>query len=213
MFSRLDQLIVEFDRALRTTASVPVSISGRESPIAGATETDFTLSEAERRHSAGLMRVNHVGEVCAQALYHAQGLAARDPQLRREFERAADEEGDHLAWTATRLEQLRSHASLLNPFWYAGSFALGWCVGKAGDRVSLGFVVETERQVEQHLAGHLDRLPENDSVSRAIVGRMRQDEARHGEAARALGAMAMPRPIRWAMRTAARVMTATAYWI
>ena len=159
------------------------------------------------------MRVNHVGEVCAQALYAAQAQSTRDADLRRAFEDAAREEGDHLAWTASRLEELGARPSLLNPLWYAGSFALGWVAGKAGDAVSLGFVVETERQVEEHLGGHLERLPENDHESRAIVEAMRNDEIAHGARAKEAGAAELPPLARAAMRAAARVMTTTAYWI
>lgn len=157
------------------------------------------------------MRVNHVGEVCAQALYNAQLLATRDPALRESFHHAAREETDHLAWTHQRLRELNARPSLLNPLWYAGAFGIGWLAGRVGDKVSLGFVVETEAQVEQHLASHLDRLPVNDLASRAIVHQMKEDEARHGAQAQQAGAATLPPPVRWAMRAAAKVMTTTAH--
>ena len=159
------------------------------------------------------MRVNHVGEVCAQALYQAQALTARTPALRRQMAAAAQEETDHLAWTEQRLRELGDRTSLLNPLWYAGAFALGLAAGRAGDAWSLGFVVETERQVEEHLAGHLSRLPERDAASRAIVAQMRDDEAQHARAAEQAGAARLPAPLRLAMRIAARVMTTTAHRI
>ena len=157
------------------------------------------------------MRVNHVGEVCAQALYSAQALATRDPLLRESFREAAREETDHLAWTQQRLRELSARPSLLNPLWYAGAFSIGWLAGHIGDRVSLGFVVETEAQVEQHLASHLDKLPGADLRSRAIVRQMKEDEARHGAQAQQAGASALPAPVRWAMRAAAKLMTSTAH--
>jgi ubiquinone biosynthesis monooxygenase Coq7 len=169
------------------------------------------LDASERQLSGALMRVNHVGEICAQALYTAQALSTRDPALRRQFEAASREESDHLAWTRQRLTELNAHASFLNPVWYAGAFAIGLVAGRAGDPTSLGFVVETERQVEQHLASHLERLPAADTASRVIVEQMKEDEARHGDAAQAAGAAALPAPVRWAMRLASRVMTATAH--
>jgi len=159
------------------------------------------------------MRVNHVGEVCAQALYTAQALATRNPQLRERFEKAADEETDHLAWTSARLRELGARPSLLNPFWYAGAFGLGLVAGRFGDRVSLGFVVETERQVEAHLEGHLQRLPAADHASRAIVAQMKDDEALHAAGALAEGAAELPAPVKAMMRAAAKVMTATAHYV
>jgi ubiquinone biosynthesis monooxygenase Coq7 len=159
------------------------------------------------------MRVNHVGEVCAQALYTAQALATRDPQLRRQFENAAAEETDHLAWTAGRLGELGDRPSLLNPLWYAGAFGLGLLAGRLGDRVSLGFLVETERQVEAHLQSHLDRLPAGDQASRAIVAQMKADEAGHAQQALAAGAMELPAPAKALMRAAAKVMTTTAHYL
>lgn len=171
------------------------------------------LSPAEQRHAAALMRVNHVGEVCAQALYTAQAAATRDPQLRRHFQEAAREETDHLAWTRARLDELGDRASLLNPLWYAGAFGLGLLAGRLGDRVSLGFVVETENQVEQHLQSHLERLPAGDHASRAIVAQMKDDEVAHAAAARQAGAVELPPPAKALMRAAARVMTTTAHYI
>lgn len=159
------------------------------------------------------MRVNHVGEVCAQALYNAQSLTARDPALRHHYEAAAREEMDHLAWTEARLTELGARKSLLNPIWYGGSFAIGLLAGRAGDAVSLGFVVETERQVEQHLESHLTRLPLNDVESRAIVAQMKADEARHAQVAQEAGAAALPAPVRWAMKLVARLMTRTAHHV
>jgi ubiquinone biosynthesis monooxygenase Coq7 len=167
--------------------------------------------EAARRLSGALMRVNHVGEVCAQALYEGQAATTADPTLERFFREAAAEEGDHLAWTRERLDALGARPSLLNPLWYAGAFAFGALAGRLGDRFSLGFMVETERQVERHLAGHLERLPAQDAASRAVVERMREDEAGHADRAEALGGAPMPEPVRVAMRLAARVMTATAH--
>lgn len=179
----------------------------------GPAERVGSLDESARRHAAGLMRVNHVGEVCAQALYHGQAAGAADPALRSFFLESAAEEGDHLAWTRQRLDELQDRPSLLNPAWYAGAYALGLMAARAGDARSLGFTVETERQVEEHLASHMDRLPDADAESRAIVAAMKNDEIAHGEAARRLGAAELPAPVKWAMRLAARVMTKTAYRI
>ena len=180
-------------------------------PQPSADETH--LSPAERKLSGALLRVDHVGEVCAQALYQAQALTARDARMRAHMERAAEQEVDHLAWTERRLEQLGAHTSVLNPLWYAGAFGIGLVAGLAGDRWSLGFVAETERQVEQHLAGHLDRLPVSDAPSRAIVEQMKRDEAEHATAAEQSGAASLPTPVKLAMRLAARVMTQTAHHI
>jgi ubiquinone biosynthesis monooxygenase Coq7 len=157
------------------------------------------------------MRINHVGEVCAQALYQAQALTARTPELRAQMLKAAEEEEDHLVWTQQRLEALNARPSLLNPLWYAGAFAIGCLAGRLGDKVSLGFVVETERQVEAHLAGHLQTLPEHDVASRAVVEQMQADEARHAHQAQAAGATELPRPAQWLMKCAAKVMTTVAY--
>jgi ubiquinone biosynthesis monooxygenase Coq7 len=206
----LDGLIAGVDRMLRVTAGV--ASATRPNPSSSVWEGD--LDAAQRRHSAGLMRVNHVGEVCAQALYEAQGHFARDEKVRRQMAQAGIEEEDHLAWTAGRLRELDSRPSLLNPFWYAGSYILGATVASlGGDARSLGFVVETERQVEAHLAGHLDTLPPEDAKSRAIVEQMRADEAAHGAGADALGAVHPPMPVRVAMKVMAKVMTSTAYYL
>jgi ubiquinone biosynthesis monooxygenase Coq7 len=159
------------------------------------------------------MRVNHVGEICAQALYSAQALTTRDPVLRRQFEHAAREETDHLAWTRERLHDLGARPSVLNPLWYGGAFAMGLVAGRIGDAASLGFLVETERQVEEHLQGHLERLPAADTASRAVVRQMKEDEGRHANTAQAAGAAALPLPVRWAMRAAAGVMTRTAHYL
>jgi ubiquinone biosynthesis monooxygenase Coq7 len=183
----------------------------RASPARG--KADEPLDERERREAAALMRVNHVGEVCAQALYDAQALAARTPELRAVFEHAAREETDHLAWTEQRIRELGGRPSLLNPLWYGGAFAIGLAAARLGDRASLGFMAETERQVEQHLQGHLDRLPESDHASRAIVAQMKDDEVRHRDTASDLGGPSLPWPVRVAMRLAARVMTRTAHYI
>jgi ubiquinone biosynthesis monooxygenase Coq7 len=203
----LDALIVSFDRALRTLAGV----ARASRAVPGSDLPEPTLSEEERRRAAGLMRVNHTGEVCAQALYSAQALVARDPSIEARFATAAREEEEHLAWTQQRLRELADHTSYLNPLWYAGSFAIGAVAGIVGDRVNLGFVVETERQVEEHLTSHLDRLPEHDGRSRAIVDAMRADEARHGAMAYEAGGITLPPPIPTLMRAAADVMKAVAY--
>lgn len=207
--SPIDTLLNAADSALRTLSGA--SHASRRCPAPSAPPPP--LDEAQRRLGAALMRVDHVGEVCAQALYSAQALSTRDPALRRQFESAAREETDHLAWTQQRLRELNARPSLLNPLWYAGSFAIGWLAGRAGDAVSLGFVVETERQVEQHLESHLQRLPSADTASLAIVQQMKDDEARHGAAAQGAGAATLPAPVRWGMRLAARVMTTTAHYI
>jgi len=179
----------------------------------GDLSEESQLTEKERAHSAGLMRVNHVGEVCAQALYQAQKLATNSPELKAGFERAAREEEDHLAWTSTRLKDLESRPSLLNPLWYAVALAIGFVAGRFGDRASLGFMAETERQVEQHLDGHMKTLPANDHASRAIVEQMRLDESAHAAAAIGAGGSEVPFPVRALMRAASKVMTGTAYYI
>jgi len=171
------------------------------------------LSETERAHAAGLMRVNHVGEVCAQALYQSQKLLARDPQIQEMLNHSAQEEMDHLAWCETRLKELGSHTSYLNPFWYAGSFAIGLLAGLAGDQWSLGFVAETEKQVENHLQSHLETLPENDQQSRAIVQQMRLDEIEHGKDAIEAGGVVLPPVIQKLMQASSKFMTSTAYKI
>ncbi len=171
------------------------------------------LSVSEKAHAGALMRINHVGEVCAQALYASQALATKNPALKAHFVKASLEENDHLAWTAERLKELGSRPSLLNPLWYAGAFAMGFVAGKLGDRVSLGFVQETERQVEAHLQSHLDLLPPNDQNSRAIVAQMRDEEAAHAQEAKQLGALELPQPVKDLMRAAAKTMTLVAYKI
>ncbi len=208
----LDRLLAAAQRAVQTVSGRSVA-SRPYPPLAAAEAPPVALSESERRHAAALIRVDHVGEVCAQALYEAQALGARQQRVRAALERASREEVDHLAWTRKRLEELDGRASLLNPLWYAGAFAIGLVASRLGDRVSLGFVVETERQVEQHLLGHLERLPVHDQASRAIVAQMREDERRHGLAASDLGGLELPAPARFAMRLAARVMTTTAYYV
>lgn len=203
----LESLIAGFDRALRTLSGVATSAR----PRPGEDLPDVQLAPEARRHAAGLMRVNHTGEICAQALYAGQALVSRDPELRAKFAQAAREEEDHLAWTASRLTELSDRPSLLNPLWYAGSFAIGVAAGLAGDRTNASFVVETERQVEEHLTGHVERLPDEDTKSRAIVEQMRDDEAQHGAMALAAGGSPLPYPVRVAMRAAADVMRAVAY--
>jgi ubiquinone biosynthesis monooxygenase Coq7 len=202
-------LLIAADSTLRTLSGA----SHASRPCPSPREPGPPLDDGQRRLSGALMRVNHVGEVCAQALYTAQALATRDPALRAHFEHAARDETDHLAWTQQRLRELGAHTSLLNPLWYAGAFGIGLLAGRVGDAISLGFVVETERQVEQHLEHHLQRLPDADLGSRAIVQAMKDDEARHGAEAQAAGATALPAPVRWAMRLAAGVMTRTAHHV
>lgn len=203
----VDVVLAELDNGLRTLAA-PAG-TGRPSPSAGL--PGASLSPVERAEGAALMRVNHAGEVAAQALYRGQALTTRDPGIRAELLAAAREEEDHLAWCAGRVTELGSRTSLLGPLWYAGSFALGAAAGLLGRATGLGFVVETERQVEEHLSGHLDRLPAADQPSRAIVRQMRTDEAAHGSRARDLGGADLPEPVRAGMRAAARVMTTLAH--
>jgi ubiquinone biosynthesis monooxygenase Coq7 len=208
--SRVDQVLSCANNALRTLSGAYVA--SRPAPAADAAPVD-ALPQAQRRLSAALMRVNHVGEVCAQALYSAQTLATDDPALKQHFEAAARDEFDHLAWTRRRLQQLDDRPSLLNPLWYAGAFGIGLLAGRLGPGISLGFVAETEAQVEQHLQSHLDRLPASDQASRAIVQRMMEDEARHAGDARAAGAIELPTPVKLAMRLAAKLMTRTAHHV
>jgi ubiquinone biosynthesis monooxygenase Coq7 len=207
----LDQLLATADRALRTVASTPAATRPYPASAHGADAAELTLQQ--RAEAAALMRVDHVGEVCAQALYEAQALGTPDPRLREAFAEAAREETDHLAWTGRRIAELGGRTSLLNPLWYCGAFAIGLLAARMGDRVSLGFMAETEKQVERHLQGHLDRLPPSDEASRAVVEQMRIDEARHGQAAKALGGVDLPLPARLAMRLAAKVMTTTAHYV
>lgn len=206
----IDGLITEFDRALR--AIVGVTPMRRPVPKPSEVSTQ-ALTLEEQKHAAGLMRVNHVGEVCAQALYQSQKLTGKSKEVREQLHHAALEEEDHLAWCAKRLEDLSSRPSLLNPLWYAGAFTIGAVAGLAGDRWSLGFVSETERQVEKHLDGHLDELPQNDFVSRAIVEQMRADEIAHGEMARKAGGQELPEFVKRSMKLMSSVMTKTAYKI
>jgi 3-demethoxyubiquinol 3-hydroxylase len=209
----LDTLISAADRALRALLAPPAQ--GRPVPpipvTRDGTRSDAELSQDEKRESAALMRVNHAGEVAAQALYHAQALFARDAEIREFMLKAAREETDHLAWCETRLKELGARPSLLNPLWYAGSFGIGALAALIGDKASLGFVAETERQVEGHLTSHLERLPADDARSRAIVEAMRSDEAGHGQQAQSAGAAPLPGPVRELMRRTARLMTHTAY--
>jgi ubiquinone biosynthesis monooxygenase Coq7 len=205
----LDQLITEFDKALRTVF-VPAP-SSREAP--GAALPEATLSDAEKRHAAALMRINHCGEICAQALYQGQSLTSHNPETRRALEYAAFEETEHLNWTERRVAELGSHKSLLNPLWYVGSLAMGVVAGKFGDGWNLGFLAETERQVEQHLQSHLGSLPAQDSRSRAIVEQMKSDESGHAATAVKLGARELPPPVKFVMRAVSRVMTGTAYYL
>jgi len=207
-----DTLLHAADSALRTLFATPRS--ARPTPLARAQDVATPLTEAEKHLSGALMRVNHVGEVCAQALYTGQALACQDPALRQQLEAAGREETDHLAWTAERLAELGDRPSLLNPLWYAGAFAIGFAAGKlGGDRVSLGFVVETERQVEAHLASHMDRLPAGDAASRAIVQQMKSDEVAHARMAERAGAATLPLPVKGLMTLAAKVMTTVAHRI
>jgi 3-demethoxyubiquinol 3-hydroxylase len=203
----IDKLIIGIDKLLRLGSGV--NVSSRQNP--GNLLQESELNERERQHSAGLMRINHVGEVCAQALYDSQAQFAKNDAVRQQLHQAAKEEEDHLAWTAERLEELGARPSLLNPLWYAGSYAIGAVAARLGDAQSLGFVVETERQVESHLAGHLEKLPPQDVKSRAIVQQMHADEIAHGQKAQAMGAAEVPLPARMLMRAMAKVMTTTAY--
>jgi ubiquinone biosynthesis monooxygenase Coq7 len=206
-YSPLDRLIIEAQRAITTTGGKPVAERGNP----GATEADVVMAETSRRHAAGLMRINHTGEVCAQALYVGQAAVARDEATRTQLLAAAQEETDHLAWCADRLDELHSRPSLLNPLWYAGSYAIGVLAGMRGDGWNLGFVVETERQVEAHLAEHLETLPSEDRRSRAILETMKVDEARHADHAQAAGARVLPKPIPRLMALTSAVMKAVAY--
>ena len=204
-----DHLIVQFDKALRTVFAQ--ARSRRPYPDAALPEAE--MSDAEKRHAAGLMRVNHSGEVCAQALYQGQALIARDPEVQRALQAASDEETEHLAWCERRLETLGSHKSVFNPLWYAGSFTLGALAGALGDKWNLGFLAETERQVEGHLNGHLETLPAQDAKSRAVVEQMKADEIKHAETAVAHGGAPLPLPVKLAMQATSKILTHTAYRI
>ena len=205
----LDRLIVAFDNGLRTLLAP--AHAARPVPGSGAAETELTA--ADRQLAASLMRVNHSGEICAQALYQGQALTAREPTARAALEQAAAEETDHLAWTAQRIDELGGRVSVLNPLFYAGSFALGAAAGLLGDKWNLGFLAETERQVEGHLESHLDRLPAEDAKSRAIVDQMKTDEARHAQTAVEHGAADLPEPVKLAMKLGSRVMTKSSFWV
>jgi len=208
--SPIDHFILEFDNALRSV----VGGANAQRPTPGSDAgSNSGLDAAERKHAAGLMRVNHVGEVCAQALYQSQKLVARNPEIQEMLDHSGQEEMDHLAWCETRLHELGSHTSYLNLLWYAGSFAIGLAAGLAGDKWSLGFVAETEKQVENHLESHLETLPKEDQRSSAIVNQMRLDEIAHGQAAKNAGGVNLPEPIQKIMQAMSKVMTTTAYKI
>ncbi len=210
-YTPLDWLLIGADQALRTVHARPAT-TGRPNPAEAVTGAE-PLSEAERRLSGRLLRVDHAGEVAAQGLYQGQALSARDPKVRSRMQRSAEEENDHLAWCDRRIEALGTHTSYLGPFWYLGSYTIGALAGLAGDKWSLGFVRETERQVIRHLDEHLHRLPPQDQESRAILEQMKVDEARHAQVAEQAGAVELPAPVRGLMRLTSKVMTATAYWI
>jgi len=209
MLNRLDTLIIEFDNGLRTLLAKPRSV--RAHPDIDITEAD--LSEAEKKHAGALMRVNHTGEVCAQALYSGQALSAHHPETTAALKQAAQEETEHLAWCETRIQQLGGRTSLLNPVFYAGSFTMGAIAGALGDRWNLGFLAETEKQVEAHLASHLDQLPESDTKTRKIIEQMQQDEANHANQAMQQGAAELPAPVKFLMKKASKLMTASAYYL
>jgi ubiquinone biosynthesis monooxygenase Coq7 len=209
-YSPIDQLLINADQAVRTLFGRPATTE-RSNPAEGLMEAD--LSEAQRRHVARLMRINHTGEICAQALYQGQALTAKLAATRQRMERSAKEENDHLAWCETRLEELGDRKSLLNPLWYAGSFAMGAAAGLAGDKWSLGFVVETERQVEDHLEDHLRQIPIEDEKTRAVLEQMKVDEVRHAQLAHAAGGAELPAPIRVAMKLTSKLMTRSVYWV
>ena len=205
----IDSLIINFDRALRTLGARATSVR----PLPGGSLEEPALDEHDRRGAAALMRVNHAGEICAQALYHGQAMTARGQDARKALEHAAAQETEHLAWTEQRLDELGGRVSVLNPLLYAGSFAIGAMSGLLGDKWNMGFLAETERQVEGHLDGHLERLPQDDHKSRAIVAQMKTDEAEHARAALSHGGAELPWPARQAMRAASRLMTGSTYWI
>lgn len=205
----VDRFIVEFDKGLRTLFSQ--AHSARAYPDAGL--HDAPLDEAEKKHAAALMRVNHTGEICAQALYQGQAMTARDPQVQRRLEQAAQEETEHLAWTAKRVHELGGHLSVLNPLWYSGALAMGAVAGLLGDKWNLGFLAETERQVGDHLQSHLQRLPVQDEKSRAIVQQMYVDETAHADMAVELGGAPLPQPVQLAMQLNGKLMTNTVYWV
>ena len=209
-YTPVDDLLINLDQAVRTLFG-QLATTGRPNPAAAAPPVELPL--AEQRMAGRLMRVNHTGEACAQALYRGQALTARLTAVRDRMERATIEENDHLAWCEARLQELDSRPSVLNPLFYAGAFAIGALAGAAGDRWSLGFVAETEQQVVEHLNAHLERLPTADQPSRAILEQMREDEARHAAAAMAAGAARLPLPVRALMKSMSKVMTRTTYWV
>lgn len=205
----IDRFIIGFDNALRTLLTPAQTL--RSVPGTGLPEVELT--DTEKNETTALMRVNHVGEICAQALYQGQALTARDAEVQKALTQAAREETEHLAWTERRIAELGGRKSLLNPLWYGGSFAIGAIAGMLGDKWNLGFLAETERQVEVHLAGHLQRLPQHDGKSRAIVAQMQVDEAGHATTAMAYGGAELPTPVKLAMQLGSKVMTRTAYWV
>ncbi len=209
-YSTADTLLLGFDQALRTLFGQP-KVTDRSNPAEGIPEAD--LDERARDHTARLMRINHTGEVCAQGLYQGQAVTARDPEIRRSMEESADEENDHLAWCEQRIEELGGRLSLLNPLWYAGSFTIGASAGAIGDKWSLGFVAETEKQVESHLQSHLEEIAPEDRRTRAILEQMKIDEIHHGEKALAHGGAELPAPVRQAMQLMSKVMTGSVYYI
>lgn len=205
----IDKFIIGFDNALRTLLTPAQTLR----PVPGTGLPEVELTDAEKNETIALMRVNHVGEICAQALYQGQALTARDAEVQQALTHAAREETEHLAWTERRIAELGGRKSLLNPLWYGGSFAIGAFAGMLGDKWNLGFLAETERQVETHLAGHLQRLPQHDGKSRAIVAQMQVDEAGHATTAMSYGGAELPAPVKLAMQLGSRVMTRTAYWV
>lgn len=209
-YTPVDQLLMNLDMAVRTVFGRP-EVTERPNPAAGVEDSE--LSDHEKRHVAGLMRINHAGEVCAQALYQGQALTARLPEVRESMERSAQEENDHLDWCEGRVRELGSHTSVLNPFWYAGSFAIGALAGAAGDKWSLGFVAETEKQVVKHLDSHLQQLPEQDAKSRVILEQMKEDEQHHATVALEAGGTELPGPIKALMGLTSKLMTKTVYRI
>ena len=205
----LDRLVVEFDKGLRTLFSQAHSAR----PHPDANTPDAHMDEAERKHAAGLMRINHSGEICAQALYQGQALTARDPAVQAKLQQAAQEETEHLAWTSKRVHELGGHLSVLNPLWYTGSLTLGAFAGLLGDKWNLGFLSETEHQVGGHLQSHLEKLPPQDAKSRAVVQQMYVDETRHSDMAKEMGGADLPAPVKFAMRATSKILTHTAYRI
>lgn len=207
--ANIDKFIIGFDNALRTLLTPAQTLR----PVPGTGLPEVELTDAEKNETTALMRINHVGEICAQALYQGQALTARDAEVQQALTQAAREETEHLAWTERRIAELGGRKSLLNPLWYGGSFAIGAFAGMLGDKWNLGFLAETERQVETHLAGHLQRLPQHDGKSRAIVAQMQVDEAGHATTAMSYGGAELPTPVKLAMQLGSKVMTRTAYWV